>query len=140
MSDLSNCGENYESSGTSENVYTLPLPSINDEGARAAYEYLVEIGEVTPGQQPTGEKNLTDLVYRLTIELARARAWLRIERTIGDDLLDENEMLLERIEMFSTQSGVDEDSITELMMRVELAEDMADCMASSLDWDKLLGR
>lgn len=133
MSDLNNFGQSFETPGTSR-ALSLPPPPLNDDRVEAAMEYLAEIGEHVPGQTA----DLQDLVYRLTVELAQARTLLRIERAIGDDMLDENEMLHERIEMMADISGIDEDSITALMARVELAEDMVHVMSESLDWTNLL--
>lgn len=136
--NLSNYGENSSQSGTNQAAYTLPIPSLNDDGQHAAYDYLVECGEIQPGEAPESPEYLQELVYRLTVELARSRSLLRLERLFTEDCLDEIEEFKERMEFLSMASGVDEDSITELMCRVEIAEEMAAAALSSVNWDALL--
>lgn len=140
MSDLSNYGENSESSGTSKSVYTLPVPPVNQAGVKAAYDYLTQIGEIEQGSDCATwqSEDLQDLVYRLTVELARTRSLLRLERLFTDDTLDELQELQDQVDQFTTEAGIDWDMISELQQRCDTAEDMADAMASSIDWNALL--
>lgn len=135
MSDLSNFGQRQENSGTSKDVYTLPIPPLNDEGVLAAYAYLDEVGEAHPGQDV---ETLQDLCYRLTVELARARSLLRLERGFYEDLADELNEAEDIIEFYGMSTGREQDQLRNLMSDFKLIQNERDAYREMVDWDGLL--
>lgn len=137
--DLSNFGQSKESPGTSEpKALRLPIPPLSDEGALAAHTYLVEIGEAEPGMPPQGVEQLQDLCYRLTVELARTRSLLRLERIFTTDVEDELNEALDVIEFYGMSTGREQDHLKSLMSDFKLIQAERDAYQEMVDWDGLL--